>query len=370
MELIKGLTEKEALLVRKKLEEFYGINYWGADEKYFKWQYFDGPNKKLVIDENKYCGLLFQENDNILAFDMFYPDIISIDSNKFICIWDIEWNNFSSIKGLGSKLVNNLQNYCDIYLGYGCNSLSTKSFSKLGYKFVNEIERLVAILDYEILCDLMKINRESEEFKFYQKHSQITKCSKTNNFFILDKIEKLDEKYIFDHLRRFNVTIYKNLDYIEWRYFKHPYLKYDIISSDNETSSGIAILRLENILNTEFYVTRILDFFPTIGNERRLLNTILNYSYFNKSLLIDFFCVSTKLSKKFEITPFLNLAEHRKFNIPRLFQPLEIRNRKSINLVYNISNKKIDFDISDLYSTKSDGDQDVKVNLEYKTKIL
>ena len=52
-----------------------------------------------------------------------------------------------------------------------------------------------------------------------------------------------------------------------------------------------------------------------------------------------------------------------------LFQPVERRERKSINLVTNFDMCNFEKRLG-IYATKGDSDQDVFVNLEYETLII
>jgi len=370
MELKIGIDKAEAELVKKKLVEFYGPNYWGADDKFFQWMYFDNPNKSLICDKDEYTFLIFKENNDILAIDSFYCDNIIYKNKKYIGVWDIEWNNFSNIKGLGRKLVEKIHTLCDIYLGYGYNSLSYKSFQKLECSFIEEIERFVLIFEPDILCDILNISKNSDKYNFY-KYSANNIEKPKNDFLLINDISIIYSKYYNDNLLRFEIMVDKNIDYLKWRYEMHPYIKYDIISTDDNAENGLAILKTEQICGYDYNVVRILDLLPTFGNEKKLLSAIIQYCKDKKAILADFFCVSKTLKSKIDMSPFVSLEEHRKYQIPRLFQPIEIRDRQSINFVYKILNSKISNNVIDnFYATKGDGDQDIKVNKEYKTVIL
>lgn len=371
MEFKIGIDKIEAELVKKKLTEFYGKNYWGADDKFFEWMYFKNPNKSLLCDKDKYSFLIFKDKNEILALDSFYCEIIIYRNKKYLAIWDIEWNNFSNIKGLGSQLVQKMHILCDVYLGYGYNSLSYKSFKKLDCNYIEEIERYVLIFEPDILKDILNIPKNSEYYDFYKFSANNIKLVDNINYIKISDISKIENKYYIDYLSRFEMAINKNVDYINWRYLSHPYIEYDIISTDTNGKCGIAVVRKEFIKNYKYCVVRILDFFPTFGNEKKLLGGIINYCQKQKAILVDFFCVSQKIKEKIDMFPFLPLTKHRQFFIPRLFQPLEIRERQSINFVYKILNKEIENSaINDLYATKGDGDQDIKVNREYQTVSL
>lgn len=364
-----GIKESEAQLVRKTLKGIYGKNYWGADTKYFKWLYFDIPNKELIVNEDEYCVALYKEKEQILAIDAFYPELVYAHDKRFICVWDIEWNNFSGIKGVGRDLLSCLHKKCDIYMGYGYNSLSENAFKKLNCQFVDEIERMVAVFDYKNLAELMMIKENTPEYRFYKKLTEDARKKNRVLFVEIDDINLIPKDYFSNHLERVEVTINKDINYIKWRYFQHPYLKYRVISPVGGSKKGFVVLRQENIMNTDFFVTRIMDVFPIKGFEKELIDVIISFCIREKSLLADFFCVSKHFCQELFQEPFIGLDSHRVMNIPRLFQPIDQRERKSINLAYKIMNKDMNYNIDYFYATKAEGDQDVKVNIDYHTKI-
>ena len=115
---------------------------------------------------------------------------------------------------------------------------------------------------------------------------------------------------------------------------------------------------------------RVLDLLPVIGNEQDLVNTVLQFGIDHGGILADFFCVSSRYADIVCPAPFIGLKKHIHFDIPMLFQPMEIRKRKSINMVLDCNKEysNINFDI--FYATKADGDQDVFLNDDYRTISL
>jgi hypothetical protein len=87
-------------------------------------------------------------------------------------------------------------------------------------------------------------------------------------------------------------------------------------------------------------------------------------------VLADFFCVSKGYCDEVCRPPFIGLSEHREYSVPMLFQPIEVRERKSMNMVLDCDSefKKVSFE--EFYATKGDGDQDQSINEDYRTASL
>jgi hypothetical protein len=353
------------------LRDFIGSeSYFGADDKYVQWQYFDSPFKTTMVDKDQYSMLVFLDaNKNILALDAFLPWKTYVDGKEVKTVWDIEWMNFSKIKGLGKELVKKLRERTEIYCGYGMNQLSYNSFEKLGFAQKNEIERKVAILDEERCISLFGIDTMEDRRKFLRQ-SAVSNNIKNATYIIINDIHNISEDYWFNHIERFEVSSFKDLRALSWRYCEHPYIKYTIIGLDQDAKKGLAVVRLEKIRGVKENVLRILELMPGFGYEQDLTNAVLGFGYKHGAVLADYYCVSKEYCDQICTEPFIGLAEHRQHEIPMLFQPIEVRDRKSINMVLDCNKEWGHVSFDKFYATKGDGDQDQFVNEDYRTVSL
>ncbi len=353
------------------LRDFIGSeSYFGADDKYVRWQYFDSPFKTTMVDKDQYSMLVFLDaKKKILALDAFLPWKTYVDGKEVKTVWDIEWMNFSKIKGLGRELVKRLRTMADIYCGYGMNQLSCNSYEKLGYSMINEVERKVVIVDAEECLSLFGNDSIKGQKDFLRESAEWCSMVK-QGYSVIQSIADISEDYWIDHLHRFAVSSCKNLEVLKWRYMKHPYIDYKIIALDPKAKRGLSVVRLEKIKDVDERVLRILEMMPVYGYEQDLAKAVLNFGRDHNAILADFFCVSKSYSDEICPLPFIGLSEHREYDVPMLFQPIEIRERKSINMVldFNSEFKKISFE--EFYATKGDGDQDQFINEDYKTASL
>ena len=171
-------------------------------------------------------------------------------------------------------------------------------------------------------------------------------------------MSKLKEKYWEDHNYRFTNTSDRTKKYLDWRFLKHPYMKYNFLSSEDEGNKGLAIVRIEKIKNSNFNALRILDLMPANGFEEDLQTVVLNFAKNNNCIFADFFCSHESKIDEICFKPFVNFEDHKNFDIPFRLQPPESIKRKSFNLFLNFNNKNKKL-IDKFYSTKTDGEMDL-----------
>jgi hypothetical protein len=346
-----------------KLRAFFGENYFGANRRYVEWQY-RAPFAHLMVGDNEYSILGAMDGDTIIALDAFVPWKTFVRGKEVLTVWDLEWLNCGKVRGMGRKLVSELRSRTKLYCGYGVNSYSTKAFKTLGFSIAPEIERMVAILDPARLQEMIEgVDAATDSDRLRELGAKPADA----DYVVLDAGSKISEAYFEDAVERFHAISYKGPEYIKWRYFEHPLLKYQVLALDAEGKNGIATVRVERVKGAEGLVLRILDFLPVRGFESELTDAVLSFGREHGAVLADFFCSSFTFAEQICPSPFVPLSIHSALNIPRLFQPLEVRERKSINMVMDANEEHKTVDFESIYTTKADGDQDVWVNDNYTT---
>lgn len=367
LEYINETTLPQAL---RLLRDFFGKSYYGANDKYVKWQYFDSPFKARMTAKDDYSILVFMDKgQNIMALDAFLPWVTCVNGKEVTTVWDIEWMNFSEMRGLGKEIVKSLRKRTEIYCGYGMNELSLRSYEKLGYSARNEIERKIAILDAGKCMELFG-NDEIEGQKDFLKGVEIESVAGNTGYFEIKDPGNISGKYWKSHMERCDITSLKDRRVLKWRYFDHPYINYDLIAMDPEAGKGLAVVRVERIKDQKENVLRVLELFPVQGYERDLVKAVISFGIDKGAVMSDFFCVSKRSCEEICPEPFVSLAEHREYQVPMLFQPIEVRERKSINMVLDCNEGLDDVSFNQFCATKGDGDQDVFVNPDYRTVSL
>lgn len=340
---------------------FFGKNYYGANKKFFYWLYKKNPYLKMW-NKNADCSvaLIKSKKGKILCISCFLPWEVICSGKKYLAIWDIEWLNVSKKKGLGRKIIKYLEKYFDLYLGFGYNSLAARGYKKLKYNLFGEIDRKICIISKLKLYKLLK--RLGGNRKVVLPRQAKVSFVK---YKIISSLKQISSRPFYVYNKN-NCISTKSKELLEWRYLRHPFIKYKLITTNY---NDLAVCRSEKVRDTKQKILRILEIFPNSNKKNQIVNAILYFAKKNNFTLVDFFCVSKYMSDKIIGKKFISFKKHRKFNIPYLFNPIESRDRKSINFVYkNIKN--IPYQPNKFYATKGDGDQDVMLNTDYITKIL
>ena len=349
------------------LRSFFGPNYYGADKKYVAWQYRDSIFKTTLAGKDEYSILAAMKGNEILALDAFLPWKTMVNGQAVTTIWDIEWLNAAKIRGIGRALVQALRSMGDIYCGYGLNSLSRTAYDKLGYSIRDHIERKIAFLDGKTCMSLFSTEGDKKKDDFIASHTvdlfNIPYC-------IIQDVSNIADTYWINQLERFDCVSYKGVDYLQWRFINHPYLTYYIIALDERAEHGLAVVRPEKIKGHREIVLRILDMLPVPGCEHDLARAVITFGKKNGAILADYFCASAKYADCVCPEPFISFSEHVHYDIPMLFQPIEVRERKSINMVMDCSEKYKHMSFENFFATKADSDQDVYLNEDYKTVLI
>ncbi|HOK41692.1 MAG TPA: hypothetical protein PLD27_11710 [bacterium] len=368
----RNLKLNEYNLVKEFYESFYGKNYSCITKQYFDWYHYKNPFR-FDDAKDEYTSLCAFDNKNqIVASINYLPTYFYIGEKKYKSAWstDILTNkNYSFLYPF--LLKKNLVKY-DFYLSMGPSErVKNICVSQFGFEYRHNIPRVIIVSNASQLIELLKLNQQNRELNFvklYDYEKMTNYFAEYSEYFILKSIKELNEEYWFNLLEKVKATVIKDKAYINWRYLEHPFMKYYLISESATQKAGLAVVRIEKIRDLDFQVMRILEFIPITGFEKKLISSICRFSLDNNITFIDFFCGAENFVLQLP-KPFLQMEEHLQYNIPRLFQPLEWRERYSLNFLFwqKKENKK-KIKINEIYFTKGDAGQDVMLNKEYKTK--
>ena len=273
-----------------------------VQKKFINWCY-QSPFKEKFVKDNEFTIMASfkKKNQEIGGVVGFIGSVSFVGGKKFSTVWDTQYDNFSQVPGLALEVLKQVKINTEIYCGNNLNDRCLRSymrvFSKKNFKL--EVNRKIAIID-GINCDRL-FNSEKNKNKSEFIMSNLAKVNKTEVKEILD-LSLVSEGYWEDHISRFSNTSDRRKKYLDWRFFKHPYMKYNFLSSENNGKKGFAIARIEKIKNSNFNALRILDLMPKKGFEEDLQNVVLNFARDNNCVFADFFCSyesNSTLWKKF-----------------------------------------------------------------------
>ncbi|MBR1671877.1 MAG: hypothetical protein IJ702_03025 [Fretibacterium sp.] len=151
--------------------------------------------------------------------------------------------------------------------------------------------------------------------------------------------------------------------FLRWRYMESPVLRYHFLTLCDEAGSyhGLAVVRIEPILNGRFTIGRILEFIAVEAEASvALANAVVNFD--RDVLMWDFYCLSDITAFGLEAVGFRRLpAWMDHVMMPTRFQPVDYEQLK-LNVAIWLSErarKKLEpLNSSQWYITKGDADQD------------
>lgn len=300
-----------------------------------------------------------------------------VDKKPYHSCWSVGWLTKEGGSGVSGLLLRQHFYKFNYYMSMGATQRVKAIYTQqFGFEYQHNIGRAVMVGTTDALISLLQRNKNisSINAKLIDKwYAQTLKAAESSNYVFVKKAVDLNEQYWHDHLNRCKATVSKESSYMHWRYFRHPNISYEIISSDTSQTAGIAVLRIETIRDSDSKIIRMLEFLPTRGNEILLANAVAKYLIDTQALFLDFFCGSRYYLDRFLVSPFLLERDHQQFFFPRMFQPLEWRERYSINASFG-RNSRIKglprVQLDDVYFTKGDPSQDILLNREYVTKGL
>lgn len=339
------------------LRRHYGDSYYGADERFFRWQYCEVPTQWFAAEASSGClpanGIVDDQGD-LLAVHVFIPFDGVGPAGGFRGAFDEEWINGSGIPGFGRRLAARLMDEVDVYCGFGCNDLSERAFRTLGFEFVPEIPRLVAVIDGNRLRTAIADAGYVAEAAFVPERD----CRLGDrNVFVEIAVSDIPERAIESHNRSMGFGIRRTREWLRWRYERHPYIKYSVVAAPGEFTAGAAVVRIENIAGSGQCVARIVDLLGERMRWPSLFIAALSFARAHECVLADFFSSSGAVIDG--IATALSGAEgnfSRNPRLPYMFQPLAFGAHNSINFAMN---SKVLVANALFSAVKADGTQDI-----------
>lgn len=147
------------------------------------------------------------------------------------------------------------------------------------------------------------------------------------------------------------VTVKRDLEYIEWRFFDHPMLKYTfLVAWKGKSPQGYLAGRMEE--DQGFKIYRIVDLLAEEKVARGLIDTYVKMAIRKGADMVDFLFSGNLHNQPLLSLGFFDSDNTTLADFPILFSPIS-KKKKFINIAGTI-----DFPLNDCYFTKADGDQD------------
>ncbi|WP_157832408.1 GNAT family N-acetyltransferase [Candidatus Nitrosotenuis chungbukensis] len=349
--MIRFLEAGDAKNLKKFYDEAYGSKHILHSPIHQDWQFKKNPfntfnRVTIVLDENEneitsHCGLI--------------PVELKVLNSTRSALWHVSFFTLERYRGqgLGTKLIQYSNNLCDFSMVLNGSDGTKKIYVNTGGKDLGNLNRYVGLLDK---------NRVEEFSRITIPKNQLNFVSNLNPDF--KRVFNLDQKYekFWEKVKeKFPITVNRTMEYLDWRYLKHPLLDYHfMILEKNNELVGFTVLRFED-KNEVLKAIRIVDLVVLSGYEREFLQHMVNYCK-GKGHFMDFFCSGKFYRDDFEREGFFNNTDLN-LPIPSVFNPIDVNRRSHINFFYNavdkdVPNKEILDDVNNWYFVKADSDQD------------
>lgn len=353
---IKQFEESDFELFRDFIKRNFHKKYILTDFKFLKWQYGSNSRKKY------FSILLLKEKNNLygclgnVVLDYKVLDRIkktSIYMNLFV---DPALRSL----GLGTPLINEAMKKRDAALNIAYNPETASIYQKLGnWQKMGKFFRYLVIFNSKAVANIFKEESPKKKLNSYQLKSKNLFTSKTNCQYI--KNFNSDFNLFWKTIRqRYQMTIERTAQYLNWRYANHPYFKYFILTArKNKELVGCLIYRIEK--NQNFKIGRIIDFISSENFETDLLKKFILDVQKKGVDMADFMFGGNYYHKSLKTVGFFEASNTIFKNFPILFNPISYK-KPNISFMVWTKDKNINqnefYNPSNWYLTKGDSDQD------------
>lgn len=149
----------------------------------------------------------------------------------------------------------------------------------------------------------------------------------------------------------FGTTVERSADYVQWRFFDHPYLKYTVLGLEKSGElAGYLVYRTEEAQG--FRLARVIDFAAEAQAQQELLAGFIARSCQEGAQASDFMFSGGLYRQALMSAGFFDVAGSPLERFPIRWNPLSYT-KLNINIAYDLPSP-----LSDIYLTKADGDQD------------
>lgn len=357
---VTGLDRGRVPSVQAFLRRHYGERFYGAEERYFDWQYLKVPCDWFAPEAAAGripVNAVLDGEDKIMAVHAFIPFDARTPWGGTRGVWDSEWINGSGIPGLGRTLARHLLAGADIYGGFAMNDMADQAFRRLGMNIFPEISRRVAVLDRDALATLT----EQAGFAKEARGLPATCTLPGRRWYQLAGTAAVPNRVLDFQAQSIPFAAGRSRLWLNWRYDRHPFIAYAVIAAEPDGASGVAVARLEAITGTGRIACRLTEFMDMPGGGRALFESVIGFAHDNRALIADYFTTSATRAQAFDAATTAEAeGVHKNPRVPYMYQPLSFNWRNAMNMVISTGGRAPrDIDLSRFHATKGDSDQDI-----------
>lgn len=345
------------------LSEAYSPGHLLRDRRFFKWMFCpqDNDNEANVIcawDGNNLIGIL-----GYLQGEVFWGE----SPKKVDGAWAVNWIVLEAYRqGLGWILMRRLCRMFPVVLGIGGSQKNIEIVSQTGFTVYEHIPRYVGISDENGIAGFLAAGGIfTAQYPVTHSTGTVSDPGGACTFLeVTGKIRKDDYDPAWENYPALWFGTVRNLDYLQRHYLDHPVFRYRLLLCGDAKKPSVCVFRIEETSGVAaIKVGRIVELFhpcDTKGREagQALLARAIDLMKDEGCLYYDFFCSSSEYGNT-AIRCGLMMEDAMK--LPVRLNPVDFSSEgcRYPNLEFFTSLKGLSKPrLSDMYVTKSDGDQD------------
>lgn len=357
LNLINDYDETQWSKLREFVKKHYGENHILQDKKFFHWQFFENPYKPKNFSPFK----VMSSGGRILGHLGFIPvetKVFDSVCRKGCILVNLMLEESCRAFGLGAYLVKSAMKEFSLMWATGYTPRTGPMYKKMGgWQELGYLNRYIKIIDNKRVGELIgekieaAITLENKESAKVEISSMEEIPNEFNNFW-----QKISYKY--------PITVNRNTEYLNWRYVRHPYFRYQIlVARQKGLFFGYLIFRINQSRGgNERYITgHIVDLIADDEAISPLLMAMEKKMREYKVQLIDYYGAGKSYEKFFTARGYKNNTENPYDKIPARFNPIDRKiNNLNFLVYYNgMSERKNDLcNINNWHIVKGDGDSD------------
>jgi hypothetical protein len=313
----------------------------------FDWFFLRNKNK----DEANL--IVAYEGDKLISLLGYLPTRFLWGNEEITGVWMAHWMTLEEYRfGIGALLMKKITELFPIVAGQGASHMNQKIVTKMNFKFIEQIPKVVYVLNYNKIMSTFNFQVEKNIDCTTEKYGvpkETTTISK----------EKYCPNWILYPSLRYGTL--RNCDYLKYRYIDYPFFKYHIFIEGESSAPAVCVVRIIDT-TTGIRIARILEFFFPENESGKtqglfLIKKCLNYFKQHHCDYADFYCNATAYMDLLLEAGFIieNMGD-----LPSLLDPIDM-SRRYQNMELFVSTelkKKYPNCENEFIVTRADGDQD------------
>ena len=362
--LVCPMGEGDWGLFRDFIDKHFHERYVLGNEGFFRWQYRENPYSFL----DGFAMRVLREGERFLGFLGLVPYRMKVfDESHGRCgaLCNLMIDASCRSLGLGAVLVKSCQGDFDLMTGTDYNPKTARMYKGIGnWIEMGDLRRFLCILDPDACAALENPVRPRVPL-FRSLSSEAASVGRSGAE--LDFFEVFDESVadLWDRVRdRYPIAVERSAAYLNWRYARHPMLKYDLVGVRHQgRMRGYIVSRRERASEAghRWQIDRIVDLVAEEEVEAAMLASYLEWSRKAGSDCADFCFTGSIPAESLRRAGFTEDIACGVERLPHVFSPIE-RDRAPINFITyagdQIGSKAGLRDVANWYITRGEGDKD------------